>query len=417
MGRRTKDAALGTPASRAKLQARAKPHYRALEPGLHLGYRRTRGKPGTWMARYYCGKQEYKVEAITHPTAYGTAPCIADDASPADGVRVLSYAQAIERARARASERANEAAGIATPATVASALDAYLDWLEAHGKSLATRNHAGHIYGPLGDTKLEDLTTDQLNKWLFAQASAPARKRNGEAQCGNGDDESVRRRRATANRTLTVLKAALNRAFRAGKVTSDAAWRKVSRFEKVDKARVRFLTVDEAQRFIAACDPEFRPLVQAALTTGARYGEVCALLVEDFNADAGTVHVRQSKSGKARHIVLNDEGAAFFAQLCAGRAGHERMFRNPNGQPWRRSNQQQRMAAACKRAGIPSIGFHGLRHTWASLAVMNETPLVVVAKNLGHSNTDMVQKHYGHLAPDYIAKAIRAGAPRFGWKS
>ena len=39
---------------------------------------------------------------------------------------------------------------------------------------------------------------------------------------------------------------------------------------------------------------------------------------------------------------------------------------------------------------------------------------MVVAKNMGHSDTRMVEKHYGHLAPSYVADAIRAGAPRFG---
>jgi hypothetical protein len=39
---------------------------------------------------------------------------------------------------------------------------------------------------------------------------------------------------------------------------------------------------------------------------------------------------------------------------------------------------------------------------------------MVVAKNLGHRDTRMVEKHYGHLAPSYITDAIRAGAPRFG---
>jgi hypothetical protein len=43
-------------------------------------------------------------------------------------------------------------------------------------------------------------------------------------------------------------------------------------------------------------------------------------------------------------------------------------------------------------------------------------PLLVVAKNLGHSDTRMVEKHYGHLAPSYIVDAIRAGAPKFGFK-
>jgi hypothetical protein len=45
---------------------------------------------------------------------------------------------------------------------------------------------------------------------------------------------------------------------------------------------------------------------------------------------------------------------------------------------------------------------------------MNGVPLLVVAKNLGHADTRMVEKHYGHLAPSYVADAIRAGAPRFG---
>jgi integrase len=73
------------------------------------------------------------------------------------------------------------------------------------------------------------------------------------------------------------------------------------------------------------------------------------------------------------------------------------------------------MAKTCKRARItPPIGFHILRHTWASLAIMNGVPLQVAARNLGHADTRMVEKHYGHLSTSYIADAIRAGAPRFG---
>jgi hypothetical protein len=45
---------------------------------------------------------------------------------------------------------------------------------------------------------------------------------------------------------------------------------------------------------------------------------------------------------------------------------------------------------------------------------MNGAPLMVVARNLGHADTRMVEKHYGPLAPSYIANAIRAAAPRFG---
>ena len=61
--------------------------------------------------------------------------------------------------------------------------------------------------------------------------------------------------------------------------------------------------------------------MQAALQTGARYGELAAIRISDFNADSGTVTIQQSKAGTARHIVLTDEGVAFCRGITAGRAG------------------------------------------------------------------------------------------------
>ena len=159
--------------------------------------------------------------------------------------------------------------------------------------------------------------------------------------------------------------------------------------------------------FVRLCKPR---------ETGCRYGELIVLEVRDFNSDAGTLAIRQSKTGKPRHVVLSDEGQAFFRQTCAGRAGSEPMFTKENG-AWLKSHQRRPMGQAVKRAKItPPINFHGLRHTWASLAVMNGMHLMVVARNLGHVDTRMVEKHYGHLAPSYIADAVRASAPRFGFR-
>ena len=100
----------------------------------------------------------------------------------------------------------------------------------------------------------------------------------------------------TTNRLLAILKAALNRAFHDGKVPSDTAWRKVKPFRAVTAARARYLSVAEAQRLLNAADPEFRPLLRAALETGARYGELTRLQMHDFNGDAGTLAVWKSKS-------------------------------------------------------------------------------------------------------------------------
>src|SRR5262249_59939250 len=110
------------------------------------------------------------------------------------------------------------------------------------------------------------------------------------------------------------------------------AWRsRLAPCEKVDVPRVRYLTVAEAERLINACDPEFRALVRAGLETGCRYGELIRLEVCDFNPDASALGIRQSKSGKPRHVVLTAEGAAFFRRHCVGRSGHELMFRHEGG--------------------------------------------------------------------------------------
>jgi integrase len=349
----------------------------------------------------------------------------ADDLSDADGVAILSYWQALEKVRERRKERAHSAAGITGPYTVQQAIEHYLQKLEDDGQdNYDSRKRAdAHILPELGRMELAQLETETLRKWHAGLAKAAPRLRTAKGKKQNhdkqaSDEDGKRARKASANRTLTVLKAALNFAWHEHKCTSDAAWRRVKPFKSVEAARVRYLTLAEATRLLNACATEFRPMVQAALQTGCRYGELTRLQVHDFNPEAGTVAVRKSKSGKPCHVVLTDEGVALFTELTAGRAGNELILPRPDGLAWDKSQQARPMAEACERGKItPAASIHILRHTWASHAVMNGVPLMVVAKNLGHADTRMVEKHYGHLAPSYIADAIRTGAPRFGFKS
>ena len=78
------------------------------------------------------------------------------------------------------------------------------------------------------------------------------------------------------------------------------------------------------------------------------------------------------------------------------------------------TEQQRSLQAACAAARIESITFHGLRHTYASRLAMNGVLLAVIAAQLGHSDTRMVEKHYGHLAPNYFADTVRAGFTALG---
>jgi integrase len=413
MARRVLDKYLDSKDARRRLTPRAKPYFRAIENGLHLGYRRlSNGAAGPWIVRHYLGDQRYAEEAIGH----------ADDLSDADGVAILTYWQAVEAARERMKLRVQSAAGIVGPYTVADAITAYLEFLE-HNRGTAydvRKRMEAHVLPPLGKIEVAALTADRLRKWHVGLARKLPRLRSkpGKQQKFRplaDDEDSLRRRRASANRCLAQLKAALNLAWREGKVPSDKEWRKVKPFEGADAARLRYLTVAECKRLLSGCEPAFGKLVRAALETGARYGELIRLRVEDFNRDTGTVAIRISKTDKPRQVVLTDQGAAFFVGLCTRRRASEPMLLKANGGTWRKSHQLRPMLQACRRAKIdPPINFHALRHTWASLATMNGVPLLIVAKNLGHADTRMVEKHYGHLAPSYIAEAIRAGAPRFG---
>ena len=397
MAKTVRERKLDSPAARAKLKHSGKPYWRAIDTGVHLGYRKGLNG-GKWVLRRYLGKETYRVETIG----------AADDHSAADGSDVLDFFQAQRKARDAAAQ-AKGPESPRGPFTVSAALDAYFERLNHEGsKSLidARGRARRHILPALGDVLVADLTRDTISRWLTGMA--------GKAQDGH-DGDGVRQHRASANRVLTILRAALNQAFRDGKVASDVPWRTVQPFREVDSPRLRYFTKDEVTRLINAAQGNFRDLVLAALHTGCRYGELTRLRAGDFNPDSGTVFVGQSKSGKARHVVLTDEGQRFFESLTAGRAGAALMLSHADGAGWGASHQIRWMALACEAARIePAAGFHILRHTAASHLVMSGVPLNVVAHNLGHADTRMTERHYSHLAPSYIAETIRKFAPTFG---
>jgi integrase len=416
MSRTVRDAALESRTARGKLDPSGQPYYRALEPGLlHLGYRKPRSGAGKWLARVYAGDGKYRLHKIA----------VADDLSDADGKVILSFKQAQDAARKLMVTAAGGGVG-----TVGDAIEAYVRSLETDGRPAATVKRTRYsidafVLPTLGKIELAKLTSEQLKGWFADLARRPARlrTRNGDKQrhrvhSAGGDDR--RARRATANRVRTTLVAALNHAFLAGHVGSDLAWRRVRPFKGVDQARARYLSVAEAKRLINAARPEFRPLLQAALLTGARYGQLAQLVASDVNTDAGTLRLRTRKgdgSERAYYAHLTDEALAFFRAACAGRRGDDRILTHADGEPWGKSHQDIPMEEASKRAGItPAVNFHMTRHTFASHAVMNGIPLLVVAQALGHTDTRMVEKHYGHLAPGYAAQQIREKAPTFGIK-
>lgn len=427
MARVRTNADIGSRDARRRLRIRREPHFFVIERGLSLGYRKSQ-EGGTWVARRYDPALRRHFEERV-----GTA----DDSRDADGTEVLNFAQAQRKVLLDAQAGAERSSG--RNYTVADAVSDYLNYLRSHRKSAddAKIKFDAYIIPKLGEKRLSDLKPGDFDDWLkWAMQRQPKRrpkkpkpppkrprktiaapKPAKEAKAIEAA-EVKRRRKATVNRIVTMLKACLNYSHAQHKVPSREAWSRLKKFRAVDSARLRWLTVDECKRLLNACSADVRKLAQAGLLTGCREGELLAVRARDFDAQSVTLLIADSKSGKPRRVPLTKEGEALFESLTAGKPDGELIFTRADGSPWHRVAIIRAMQQASAAGSIdPPATFYTLRHTYASHLVQQGTPLLYVASALGHRDARMVEKHYGHFSPSHVADTIRANLPTFGIKT
>ncbi len=415
MARSAKNKQTETRTKRLALPMRDDPYYTKIGDSLSLGYRRKKKGNGTWQARIG-----------TYPNYTKHKLAEADDHNESNGESVLTFYQAQEKARVYAEECNRPSHATGKPVNIEEAADHYMKWFRENRKSIqdTERTIKAHILPTFGRTLVMELTSLEIKRWHEKLASSPPRRRTrlGEKQnYGNkaSTGDAKRSRKSTANRILTVFKAMLNKAFEDGLVPDDKEWRKVKPFKQVDEPVVRFLTVQESTRLINACPEDFRHLVQAALLTGCRYGELSRILVNHVNPDTRLVYVNpDGKSGKGRYIPLSDEGLQFFEQKILGKPSLECVFTRKDCSPWAKNHQSRLMKAACEQAKIhPPIGFHELRHTYASLLAQAGADLLTISKLLGHADTRITSRHYAHLCDKTLANAVKELLPSFNISS
>jgi integrase len=398
---------------RAKLASRRDPYWHLIAEGQHLGYRRG-ARGGTWIARLYDPALGRRYQSVG----------VSDDTVEADGITVFSFQQAQEKARDWFKQLAHGTPERSGPYWLAQAMEDYVTDRERMKRKPLQRTRTSiraHILSTLGDVDLSKLTHAKLKAWRDAlQEGAPrVRTKAGKQQAFrefDGTNENAKRaRQATANRVLTTLKAALNYALESRRVSSNAAWISVKPFRNVDVPKVRFLTPAEANSLVDASALDFRLLIQAALLTGCRYGELTAMEASAFDRNSKSIFIPKSKNGEARHVLLNQEGARFFDQLTNGKTPQERMFLRSDGRAWKDSEQKRPMDAACAGASLEQVTFHILRHTYASQLAMNGAPMKFIADQLGHKSTRITERHYAHLGDDYKRQTIQRTLPDFGF--
>jgi integrase len=409
MPRTAKAADLGVRDKRLKLPIRPEPYWRKLSPGVYVGYRRSE-RFGTWIARRLTNGKKYQ------ETRLG----LADDLTEADGKVTLSWGQAQRLAFAFADQE------LATPIrhhgggiTVGEAVAAYL---REHRMAERTRADAARMWalhaGDLADVPVRKLRADMLAKWHSGLAEKARRNRGKTIAVNMRDPNQVRSRRASANRILTIVKAALNynwRLDRLGDVTPE--WQKVRPFQRVERYMAglapRMLDEDEIGRLLANSPPDLRDLLSAALMTGARLGELVSLRVGDYQPEHARVRIYQSKTGKTLLQPLTAEGAALFARLANTRPSDAPMLTRADGKAWTRHDAARMTRLALAAAGITGASFKTTRATYGKLLLLATHDIELVARALGHSDSRVTRAHYAAYLPDEVAAAV-AKLPSLG---
>ncbi len=208
---------------------------------------------------------------------------------------------------------------------------------------------------------------------------------------------------ATVNREVTVIKHMLKRAV---------AWEYLSanpaagiRALKEPSGRTRFLSLEEIDRLLAACDRAqlrhyLRPFVVVALNSGMRRNEILSLTRRTIDWSNRLITLEATKNGEVRHVYLNDAGFEALRSLPARLDGDQLFPFGPN-------QISMALRRALKAAGIEDCRLHDLRHTFASYQAMNGIQGRGLQALLGHKDNRMTMR-YSHLSDAYLRAAVNA---------
>jgi integrase len=281
----------------------------------------------------------------------------------------------------------------------------YLQWLVAKNARTAadTRGRLQLHFLPMhGHRLVSSLTRSVLEGWLASMVAK------------SDDRERVRKSKDSANRVLSMVKAALNHAIRdkANGLNDDGPWRLVRPFQGVSKPRDVRYTDEQVKRLVeAAADKSLASLITAAFLTGARYGELAQLRVAHFDDLGRTLRVTAGKTG-ARTVVLQSAAVDFLSGLSTGRPADDFLFLRADGSPWKKSDQTRPIKGALRAAGLSADGsLYALRHTYISRAIEGGVPLNIIAENCGTS-VRVIEKTYAKILAEKRREFIEKGAPR-----
>jgi hypothetical protein len=378
MARRTRSAFLENRTARLKLAARKKPYTALIAPGIFLAYRRNAG-PGTWSVKAHGWLKRF---------------ALADDHEDANGESVITYWQALERAKTLA--RAGEGNGD-QPISLGAAIDAYEADLETRGgrKYNATQLRL-HLTDALKSKAVALLTERELRDWRAGLVKGGLKP-------------------SSADRIGRALKAALALAARTDKrIANTAAWQNgLKKLPDSEVARNVILPDHTVKTLVSGSydeDRDFGLLVDVLAETGARESQVFRLTPADLqdHLTAPRLMMPTSRKGKNRKIEyrplpISTRLAKALRQQANGRAGHSPLF----GKMW---NLAKTFRSVVERLGLgPEVTPYALRHSSIVRQLLSLVPTRVVA---AHHDTSiaMIERNYSRYILGDSTEALTRAA-------
>jgi integrase len=382
---------INTANARAALEPRREPYWGTpLDRGRSLGYRKIDRERGSWIARARdpeTGKQRYQaLKQVKAHDFYGATTA------------AKAWFKTLD-------------AGVTHkgPFTVANAAKEYVEELERGGRAKAAADAAwrfrrGVVYGMdpdkedpelvklgIGRIEVTRLRTPTLKSWRDLLAMSPA----------------------SANRTFAVLRAALNLALENARVPASAAqaWRAVKQHRNADGRREIFLDLAERRALLEAARGNVRDLIEAALLTGARPGELVTATRAAF--DARTKLLKLSGKTGPSDLPLTGAALTFFERLAKSKLPTALLLTRDDGEPWTRIEWSRAIRAAAQAAVVKGergkthklpvgVVLYTLRHSAITQMLMDGMTTLDVARLTGTS-LQMIESHYGQ----YVQSTVR----------
>jgi integrase len=181
---------------------------------------------------------------------------------------------------------------------------------------------------------------------------------------------------------------------------------------KVPPQKFDYLSPEESQALLSSIeDPMWFAMVLVALRTGLRLGELAALEWSDVNFETRLLTVSRSivrgvvgppKSNRVRHIPFTQEVVDALVSL---RSSQGLVFHRTESCAMNHETPRKNLIKMCKAAGIRKIGWHTLRHSFASHLVAAGASMKAVQELLGHNDIRTTMR-YAHLAPSALREAV-----------